>query len=95
MLDMPDKTARLMAMRQRSPDMAIGGKETVFAVTYQPSYGGIICLIRPANTDDLVATSLTHVRVHPSAPFARSVADYQKHRTKKIRQKRAQSIAGI
>jgi hypothetical protein len=42
----------------------------------------------------LVATSLTHVRVHPSAPFARAVADYQKHRAKKIRQKRAQRTIG-
>jgi hypothetical protein len=84
----------LARMRERSPDVPIGAKETVFEVTYEPSHGGIICLIRPNGTDNLVATSLTHVRVHPSAPFARSVADYQKHRVKKIRQKRAQSVIG-
>jgi hypothetical protein len=84
----------LARMRERSPGVPVGAKETVFEVAYEPSHGGIICLIRPAGTDNLVATSLTHVRVHPSAPFARSVADYQKHRRKKIRQKRAKSTNG-
>jgi|SRR5689334_442853 hypothetical protein len=92
-VELPAST--LARLRQRSPDVPIGARETVFAVTYQPSYGGIICLIRPGNTDDLVATSLTHVRVRPSLPFARSVAAYQKHRAKKIRQTRPQSIADI
>ena len=84
----------LARMRERSPDMPVGAKEMVFAVTYERSHGGIICLIRPNGTDNLVATSLTHVRVHPAAPFARSVADYQKHRAKKLRKKRAQSAIG-
>lgn len=82
----------LARMRERSPNVPIGAKETVFEVTYDPSHGGIVCLIRPTGTDNLVATSLTHVRVHPLAPFARSVVDYQKHRVKKIRQKRAKGV---
>lgn len=109
MLDIPDKTARLVAMlkaavpfevellpatlarmRERSPEVPVRDRETVFAVSYEPSHGGVICLIRPEGTDNLVATSLTHVRVHPSAPFGRAVAEYQKHRLKKLRQKRAQ-----
>jgi hypothetical protein len=109
MLDIPDKTARLVAilkaavpfeiellpstltrMRERSPEVPVSERETVFAVSYEPSHGGVICPIRPHGADNLVATSLTHVRVHPSAPFARGVAEYQKHRLKKIRQKRAQ-----
>ena len=84
----------LARMREYSPDVPISAKEMVFQVTYEPSHGGIICLIRPTGTDNLLATSLTHVRVHPSAPFARSVADYQKHRAKKIRRKLAQSAIG-
>jgi len=85
----------LVRMRERSPDVAISTRELVFAVTYEPNHGGIICLIRTNGSDALVATSLTHVRVHPSAPFAGAVADYQKHRLKKIRQKRAQRLAAI
>jgi hypothetical protein len=84
----------LARMRERSPHVTIGAKETAFEVTYEPSHGGIVCLIRPNGTNNLVATSLTHVRVHPSAPFASAVADYQKYRAKKIRQKRAQRTIG-
>jgi hypothetical protein len=84
----------LARMRERSPDVPIGAREMVFDVTYEPSHGGIICLIRPHGSNNLLATSLTHVRVHPSAPFARAVADYQKHRAKKIRQKRTQRAIG-
>ena len=85
----------LARLHERSPDVRIGAKEVVFGVTYEPNHGGIICLIRPDGTDNLVATSLTHLRVHPSAPFARAVADYQKHRVKKLRYKRAQRAIGI
>jgi hypothetical protein len=79
----------LARMRERSPDVPISAREMLFEVTYEPSHGGIICLIRPHGTDNLVATSLTHVRVHPSAPFARAVTAYQRHRLKKSRRKRA------
>ena len=85
----------LARMRERSPDVPVGAKEMVFEVIYEPGRGGIVCLIRPNGTDNLVATSLTHLRVHPSAPFARAVADYQKHRVKKIRLKRAQSAIRV
>jgi hypothetical protein len=47
----------LARMRERSSHVPIGTKEMVFEVTYEPSHGGIICLIRPNGTDNLVATS--------------------------------------
>jgi hypothetical protein len=81
-------------MCERCPHVTIDAKETAFEVTYEPSHGGIVCPIRPNGTNNLVATPLTHVRVHPSAPFAHAVADYQKHWAKKIRQKRAQRASG-
>jgi hypothetical protein len=80
----------LARMRERSPDVPIDTREMVFDVTYEPKHGGIICLIRPRGTNNLVATSLTHVSVRSTAPFAHAVGDYQKHRMKKVRQKRAQ-----
>src|SRR5207247_8515592 len=70
----------LARMRERSPDVPIGAKEMVFEVTYEPGHGGIICLIRPNGTDNLVATSLTHLRVHPAAPFAPAAAASPTHR---------------
>jgi hypothetical protein len=77
----PSTLARLKA---RNPSLAIKANETVFSVTYEPGYGGIVCLIRPTGTDDLLATSLTHVHVRHSQPFATAVRDYQKHRVKKL-----------
>jgi hypothetical protein len=56
----------LARLRERSPEIQIGAKEKVFDVAYEPRHGGIICLIRPTGTDDLVATSLTHLRIRAS-----------------------------
>lgn len=78
----PSTLARLKA---KNPSLAVKTNETVFSVTYEPSYGGIVCLIRPTGTDDLLATSLTHVRVRGSQPFATAVLDYQKNRAKKLK----------
>ncbi|KUO57934.1 MAG: hypothetical protein APF80_10125 [Alphaproteobacteria bacterium BRH_c36] len=110
MLDKPDKTARFVAMlkaalpfevellastlarlRECNPDMRISRKETVFEVTYELSHGGIICL---NGTDNLVATALTHVRVHPTLPFAATITDYQRHRRKNLR-KRQQLLSPV
>jgi hypothetical protein len=85
----------LTRMRELSPDVPISSKEMVFDVTYEPRHGGITCLICPRGSGNLVATSLTHVRVHPRAAFARAVDDYQKHRLKKIRHNRAQRFNTI
>jgi hypothetical protein len=62
----------LARMRERSPDVPVGAKEMVFEVIYGPGCGGIICLIRPNGTDNLVATSLTHLRAPISAVRPRS-----------------------
>ena len=83
----------LERFKANDPAREINATETVFQVTYEPRHGGIICLIRPSGTDDLVATSLTHVRVHRTKAFAAAVADYQKHRLKKLRRKQAQRMS--
>jgi len=74
-------------LRERNPEIQINVMEMVFEVTYEPHHGGILCLIYPDGTDHLVATSLTHVRVRPTQPFAAAVADYQKQRRKKLRKR--------
>jgi hypothetical protein len=84
-VELPAST--LARLRECSPDMSIAAKEMVLEVTYEPHHGGIICHIRPDGTDDLVATSLTHVRIHRSLPFAAAVMDYQRHRRKKLRKR--------
>jgi hypothetical protein len=74
-------------LRECNPGIEISTEEMVVKVTYEPHHGGILCLIYPDGTDHLVATSLTHVRVRPTQPFAAAVADYQKQRRKKLRKR--------
>jgi hypothetical protein len=85
-VELPPST--LARLRAKNPTLAVKSNETVFDVTYEASYGGIVCLIRPAGTDDLLATLLTHVRIHRSRPFATAVLDYQNHRAKKLKKQR-------
>lgn len=84
-VELPAST--LARLRESNPDMPISRKEMVFEVAYEPGHGGILCLIRTDGTDNLVATSLTHVRVRPTLPFAAAVTDYQRHRRKKLRKR--------
>jgi hypothetical protein len=48
-------------------------------LSYAGDEGGIVC-----HTEALVV-SLTHVRVPRAMPLAAAVADYQKHRVKKLK----------
>jgi hypothetical protein len=59
--------------------------ETVSGISYLGDAGGIVCHIQPEDADNLLVTSLTHVRVPRALPFAAAVLDYQKHRVKKLR----------
>lgn len=82
---LPTKT--LDRLRANNPEVIINSSEMVFGVHYEPNHGGILCLIRPTGSDNLVATSLTNVSVHASQPFSAAVKDYQKHRRRKLRQR--------
>lgn len=70
--------------RQRNP-LIVKPIETVSEISYLGDAGGIVCHIQPEDADNLVVTSLTHVRVRSTLPFAAAVLDYQKHRVKKLR----------
>ena len=58
---------------------------TVSDLSYAGDEGGIVCHIAPPEKREALVISLTHVRVPRSMPLAAAVADYQKHRTKKLR----------
>jgi len=61
-------------------------RQTVSDLSYAGDEGGIMChLSRSDETGQALVVSLTHVHVPRSMPLAREVADYQKHRVKKIR----------
>jgi len=80
---MPDLIAYLA--RQQKP-VVVKPMETVSKVFYLGDMGGISCGIQPAESDNAIVVSLTHVRVPRKLPFAAAVLDYQKHRVKKLKQ---------
>jgi hypothetical protein len=61
-------------------------RQTVSKVSYAGDEGGIMCCMEPPDGKNAIVTSITHVRVPAYLPFAAAVADYQKHRIKKLRQ---------
>ena len=65
--------------------------EIVSEISYLGDAGGIVCHIQPEDADNLVVTSLPHVRVPRALPFAAAVIDYQKHRVKKLRKQQGRS----
>ena len=60
-------------------------RQTVSDLSYAGDEGGIVCHIVPPDRREVLIVSLTHVHVPRSMPFAPAVADYQKHRVKKLK----------
>jgi hypothetical protein len=61
-------------------------RHVVCDLSYAGDEGGIMChMARSEKTGRALFVSLTHVRVPRSMPLARAVADYQKHRVKKLK----------
>ena len=58
----------------------------VWDLSYAGDEGGIVChMSRSEETGRALVVSLTYVWVPRSMPLARAVADYQKHRVKKLK----------
>jgi len=60
-------------------------RQTVSDLSYAGDEGGIMCHIVPPDEQSALVVSLTHVHVSRSMPLARAVAEYQKHRVKKLK----------
>src|ERR1019366_9604166 len=81
----PDDRQRARQSR-RHPDCRVPIQIVALHLSYAGDEGGIMChLARPEETGRALVVSLTYVRVPRSMPLARAVADYQKHRVKKIK----------
>jgi hypothetical protein len=81
-----DLTPELLATLKKSPSFgALERRQSVSNLSYMGDEGGIICHIQPPNDANQIVTSITHIRVPAYLPFAPDVADYQKHRVKKLR----------
>jgi hypothetical protein len=77
---------RVVAQLRAQHDAVADQKHlTVSDLSYAGDEGGIVCHIAPPEKREALVISLTHVRVPRSMPLAAAVADYQKHRTKKLR----------
>jgi hypothetical protein len=61
-------------------------RHVVWDLSYAGDEGGIMChMSRSDETGKALVISLTYIRVSRSMPLARAVADYQKHRVKKLK----------
>ena len=107
MLDNPEKATKLLTalkaavpfevelteqlvkhLRAHGDAVAVKKHHTVANLSYAGDEGGIVCHMTEA-----LVVSLTHVRVSRSMPLAAAVADYQKHRVKKLKKQEAQDRA--
>ena len=81
-----DLTSELLAtLKQKQFSGALERRQTVSQLSYAGDEGGILCHIQPPDESNAIVTSITHIRVPANLPFALDVADYQKHRVKKLR----------
>ena len=79
-------TERIIAqLRAQHDAVADQTHLTVSNLSYAGDEGGIVCHIAPPEKREALIISLTHVRVPRSMPLAAAIADYQKHRTKKLK----------
>src|SRR5262249_14433656 len=60
-------------------------RRIVSDLSYAGDEGGIVCHIVPLDKQEALFISLTHVRMPRTMPLAAAVADYQKHRVKKLK----------
>src|SRR6266700_3325218 len=78
----PEVVKQLQAENGANP---VQTYRTVSDLSYAGDEGGIVCHIVPPDEQQALFISLTHVRMPRSMPLARAVADYQKHRVKKLK----------
>jgi hypothetical protein len=72
-------------LRDRRIAVADSKLQGVSDVSYAGDEGGIVCHIVPPDGREALIVSLTHVRVPRSMPLATAIAEYQKHRIKKLK----------
>ena len=82
-----DLTSELLAtLKQNQFASALERRQTVSNVSYMGDEGGILMPHSASQRiGNAIVTSITHIRVPAYLPFAPDVADYQKHRVKKLR----------
>ena len=74
-------------IRQESPGIELSKEFRVTRVDYAGEEGGIMCalVLNDHEVGQAYFVSMTHLRFPRSAPLAREIAAYQKHRVKRLR----------
>jgi hypothetical protein len=82
-------TPELQTILREQRGVTVPASCRVTWISYAGDEGGIVCqLDTGADTTDAVFTSTTHLRFDPRTAFAREIAAYQRHRTKRLRRQR-------
>jgi hypothetical protein len=73
-------------LRTQSPASDIPPTCSITWISYAGDEGGIVCRLDFAReTENAAFVSITHLRFNPRLPLARDIANYQKHRVKRLR----------
>ena len=75
----------IQQLQPRHDDIAHATEHVVSDLSYAGDEGGIVCHIARSGRREMLVVSLTHIFVPRSLPFAAAVAQYQKHRIKKLK----------
>jgi hypothetical protein len=72
-------------LRAQHDALADESRQTVSDLSYAGDEGGIVCHMAPSKAGGALVVSLTQVHVPRSMPLAAAIAEYQKHRVKKLK----------
>ncbi len=80
----------LMTLRQRSPAQKFKRDCSITETYYAGDEGGILCTLDFGFDDrkEVAIVSITHLRFDRNAPLSREIAQYQRHRVKKLKRLR-------
>jgi len=68
----------------QQPAIVVEPQQIISKISYAGDEGGILCHIRPKETENAIIISITHVRMDRKQPLGAAVFDYQKHRVKQL-----------
>ena len=74
----------IQLLRTQQPAIVVEPQQIVSKISYACDEGGILCHIRPKETENAIIISITHVRMDRKQPVGAAVSDYQKHRVKQL-----------
>jgi len=86
----------LAQLQQQAPGRDLSPRCQITAIHYLGDEGGIVCKLDFGTEDssEVLLVSITHLTFDRRLPLAQEIAEYQKHRTKRIRRSGPPPISG-